>query len=129
MHQTCVWLNVSVYCRLLATHYPHLCLVEDCLDEELSALALPPAVICRPGKLSCTVNNLQQGKCWVSLEFTPPIACIIKSIQSFGPLKALYTSPPGRPVHSDTNSSSLGSILAMQLLRAKIIHSHFHNGL
>ena len=55
------YLNVSVYCRLLATHYPHLCLVEDCLDEELSALALPPAVVCRPGKLSCTVNNLQQG--------------------------------------------------------------------
>ena len=24
----------------------------------------------------------------------------------------LYTSPPGRPVHSDTNSTSLGTVLA-----------------
>ena len=30
-------------------------------------------------------------------------------------LKALYTSPLGRPVHSDTNSTSLGSILATEL--------------
>ena len=28
--------------------------------------------------------------------------------QSVGPLKALYTSPTGRPVHSDSNSNSLG---------------------
>ena len=41
--------------------------------------------------------------------------------------KALYTSPSGRRVHSDTNSTSLGSILATQQLRAKIIHSHFHH--
>ena len=27
--------------------------------------------------------------------------------------------PPGRPVHSDINSTSLGSILAMQKLRIK----------
>ena len=40
-------------------------------------------------------------------------------IQSVGPLKALYTSPPGTRVHSDTNSASPGSILAMQQLRAK----------
>ena len=33
---------------------------------------------------------------------------------------------PGRPVHSDTNSASLGSILVTQQLRAKIIQSHFH---
>ena len=39
----------------------------------------------------------------------------------------LYTLPPGRPVHSDTNSASLGSILATQQLRAKTIHSHFHH--
>ena len=26
------------------------------------------------------------------------------------PLKAIYTSPPGRPVHSDTNAASMGSI-------------------
>ena len=34
---------------------------------------------------------------------------------------------PGRPVHSDTNSASLGSILARQQLRATTIHSHFHS--
>ena len=50
-------------------------------------------------------------------------------IPSVGPLKALYTSPPGRPVHSGTNSASLGSILAMQQLRAKTIHSHFQHHL
>ena len=32
---------------------------------------------------------------------------------------ASHFSFPGRPVHSDTNSSSLGSILAMQQLRVK----------
>ena len=48
---------------------------------------------------------------------------------SVGPLKPLYTSPPGRPVHSDTKSTSLGSILAMQQLRAKTNHSHFHHRL
>ena len=31
-------------------------------------------------------------------------------MQSVGPLKALYTSPPGRPVHSGTNSTSVESI-------------------
>ena len=50
-------------------------------------------------------------------------------IQSIGPLKAHCTLPPGRPVHSDTNSSSLGSILAMLQLPAKIIHSYFHHHL
>ena len=36
----------------------------------------------------------------------------------FGPLNALYTCCPlGRPVHSDTDSASPGSILAMQQLR------------
>ena len=32
---------------------------------------------------------------------------------------ALHFSSPGRPVHSDTNSASPGSILATQQLRAK----------
>ena len=34
--------------------------------------------------------------------------------------------PPGRPVHSGTNSTSLGSIVATQQLRAKIIHPCSH---
>ena len=34
------------------------------------------------------------------------------SIQSVELVTALYTSPPDRPVLSDTNSASLGSILA-----------------
>ena len=42
-------------------------------------------------------------------------------------LEVLYTLPPGRPVHSDTNSASLGSIIAMQKLRAMTNHSHFQH--
>ena len=34
---------------------------------------------------------------------------------------------PGRPVHPDTNSTSLGSILATQQFRMKTIHSYFHD--
>ena len=34
-------------------------------------------------------------------------------------IKELYTSPPGRPVQSDTNSTSVGSILATLQLSAK----------
>ena len=45
-------------------------------------------------------------------------------VHIYGPLKALYTSSPDRPVHS--NSTSPGSILATQQLRAKTIHSHLH---
>ena len=47
---------------------------------------------------------------------------IQQSIQSVEPLKGFYTfcppPPPGRPVHSDTNLASPGSILSMQQLRA-----------
>ena len=39
---------------------------------------------------------------------------------------ALHFSSTDRPVHSDTNSASPGSILAM-LLRATTKHSHFHH--
>ena len=48
------------------------------------------------------------------------VVFILRSIQFGGPLKALYTlcPPPGRPVHSDTNSAFPGSILDMQQLRA-----------
>ena len=35
---------------------------------------------------------------------------IWRSIQPVEPLKALYTSAPGRPFRSDTNSTSLGGI-------------------
>ena len=52
-----------------------------------------------------------------------------KFLYSMGPFKTLYTSPPGRPVHADTNSASPGSILAMQQLHTKTIHSHFHQRL
>lgn len=46
--------------RLLATHYPHLCLVEDWLDEELASHDLPEAVI-RVSGFTCTVEKLGQG--------------------------------------------------------------------
>ena len=41
--------------------------------------------------------------------------------------KCFTLSSPGRPVHSDTNSASLGSILAMEQLCATTKHSHFHH--
>ena len=47
-------------------------------------------------------------------------------IQSFAPLKVLYTSPPGSPVHSDTNSTTLGSIQPCFNYCAKAIHSECH---
>ena len=37
----------------------------------------------------------------------------------------LHFTCPFRPVHSDTNSAALGSILAMQQLRGMTNHSHF----
>ena len=47
----------------------------------------------------------------------------------WNPQSAKHFSYPGRPVHSGTNSASLGSILAKQQLRAKTIHSHVHHRL
>ena len=38
--------------------------------------------------------------------------------------KRFTLSSPGRPVHSDTNSTSLGSILATKQLRANTIFTH-----
>ena len=52
------------------------------------------------------------------------------STQSVGPLKEIYTLTPGIPVHSGTNSASLGSILATKqyfFLRANTIHSLIHH--
>ena len=48
------------------------------------------------------------------------VICVFlySAVHSVGPLKALNPSPPGRPIHSDTNSASPGSILAMQQLRS-----------
>ena len=47
--------------------------------------------------------------------------CLERSIQPVGEPTAIYTSTPDRPVHSGTKSTSLGSIPAMQQLRAKTI--------
>ena len=45
------------------------------------------------------------GLCCTSTAVVPRLRCD-GGIRS---LKVLYTLPPGRPVHSDTNSASLGS--------------------
>ena len=50
-----------------------------------------------------------------------PIWC---DMQLVGLFPALYSSPPGRLVHSDFYLTSLGNILATQQLSAKTIHSH-----
>ena len=47
-------------CRLLATHYPHLCLVDEWLDEELTTGAtLCPVSATKP---LCTVAQLDDGQ-------------------------------------------------------------------
>ena len=56
-------------------------------------------------------SPLQQNECYSSRGRKKKRYGLIKlCIQSVGPLKAIYISPPGRPVHSDTNSTSLGSV-------------------
>ena len=49
----------------------------------------------------------------VCLIYTPGFSAVSRL------LSVSYTSLPGRPVHSDTNSTSLASILATKQLRAK----------
>ena len=44
-----------------------------------------------------------------------------------GLFKALYMSPPGRPVHSNTNSTSLGSIQPCCSYCIKTVRSHIHH--
>ena len=46
-----------------------------------------------------------------------------RGIQSVGPIISLYTSLPDRPIHFDTNSSSLCRILAT-LNYARRLHNH-----
>ena len=48
------------------------------------------------------------------------------SIQSLRLLKALYTSPPGRHVHSNAISTSLGSIQPRCSYCAKTVRSDIH---
>ena len=55
----------------------------------------------------------------VTLKSKVKVVFIQRSLKSVGPLKALYISSPGRPVHSDTNPASPGSILATQQLRTQ----------
>jgi len=47
-------------CRLVATHYPHHCLVGDWLDEELSRGAASP-VVQSVHVTSCSVDDLCRG--------------------------------------------------------------------
>ena len=51
---------------------------------------------------------------------------LYSGIQSVGPLKSLYTSPPSRPVLSKAISISLESIQP-RCNYAKTIRSHFHH--
>ena len=64
-----------------------------------------PQVACSPGRWRLMTERIPHLNTVVKSMFL-----YSPSIQSIGPLKALYTSPPGRPVHSDTNSASQGRI-------------------
>jgi hypothetical protein len=46
--------------RLLATHFPHLCLIEDWLDEDLVQSPDASDVLC-VSELPCNKNNLKKG--------------------------------------------------------------------
>ena len=50
----------GVHGRLVATHYPHHCLVSDWLDEELSG-SVACAGASAPRATSCSVDDLSEG--------------------------------------------------------------------
>ena len=74
----------------------------------------------RPSKVlikwkSCTKKKTVKVCSYIISQYS--VHCTAQSV--------LHFSSPGRPVQTDTNSTSLGSILATQQLREKTIHSHF----
>ena len=56
---------------------------------------------------------------------TDAIIMCFKGSWSVGPVKAFYTSPTDRSVHSGIISTSLESILARQHVPVKTIHTHY----
>ena len=68
----------AVNCRLVATHYPHHCLVGDWLDEELSR-GVASAGALAPHATSCSVDDLSKG----SLFFVS-LSSVIRTRVAFG---------------------------------------------
>ena len=48
-------------CRLLATHYPQLCLVEDWLDEELTGPQTLTSAVVKVADFKCNTDTLARG--------------------------------------------------------------------
>jgi len=57
-------------CRLVATHYPHHCLVGDWLDEELRGVVSAGALA--PHAMSCSVDDLSTGSFFCIIVFSGP---------------------------------------------------------
>ena len=54
--------------------------------------------------------------------------CFIqRDIHSVGPPRARYASPPGRPVHTDTISTSQGAFSTLQLLHEDYSFTHLQS--
>ena len=87
-----------------------------------SCFALNSRSVCRHGR---SVQLLLHGGVWTS-ELLPTYRAMVKVVFIYSAVSSPLDRPkrctlfalPGRPVHSDTNSASPGSILAMQQLRA-----------
>ncbi|KAK2169226.1 hypothetical protein NP493_1201g01040 [Ridgeia piscesae] len=86
--------------RLLATHYPHLCLVEDCLDEE--RMTLPSTVVCQSSRSSCSVVSLQQAL----NRLTEQTSLAVVLLQQLSMLSPVQTLP-----YAETIVSCLPSLL------------------
>ena len=56
--------NCELSYRLLATHFPHLCLVEDWLDEEMNEDKLTKSSI-RLSSLPCTLHTVEKGQLYL----------------------------------------------------------------
>ena len=76
------------------------------------------------GSILLHVGGKKINVCFYTVQY--PVCWIDQSALHFTPV---ITGHLSRPVHSGTNSASLGSILCMQQLRATTDHSHFHHGL
>ena len=82
-------------------------------------------------EITCRVNVRTNGTFRSVSRIAMQITAIAKKREAHYPVRCTATFHPltHRSVHSDTISTSQESILAMQQLRPKTIHSHFHQRL
>ena len=111
-HCTCFYSIRGPTCSILVTSVFGSASLRQ--DQHVAAL---PTIKQNPSRSHAVVQNICSA--WRPLRqrhraLAPSVKCMILYSAEFSPFTL---SSPGRPVHSDTNSASLGSILAMQQLR------------